>query len=115
MGKYRNLGIRATQRAEGINHVFKRLLKTDSPLVDLFHALHSMTNSHEEMREFMEFEMRDKQKVYHPLISSLVGHVSNYLLDLMELECTKMRWIIIGATGDDHFFSDSHKFLKTWL
>ena len=111
VSRYRNLGIRSTQRAESMNHAFKCLLKTNSPLVDLFHALKDMTKNHIEASAFMKLQMRDRQRIHHPLLSSLAGQVSSYILGLMESECSKMTRLSIGMAGNGHiFFNDGIKF-----
>lgn len=90
--RYRNLGTRATQRAESVNSSFKTLLPTNCSLVDLFHTLLSMTTAHMEANAFTEFQMRDRPRIYHPMISSLVGQVPYHILDLVELELNAPRW-----------------------
>ena len=67
-----------------MNHAFKHLLAANAPLVDLFHALKTMTKAHMEARAFTDFQTRDKPKIYHPLISSLAGHVVSYILDSLK-------------------------------
>ena len=75
--RYKNLGIRSTQRAESMNRAFKRLLEANSPLVELFRVLKSMTDAHMESRAFIEFQASDRPGVYPPLISSLAGQASS--------------------------------------
>ena len=40
------------------------MLRTDSPLADLFHALRKMNGNHEEIRVHMKLQMGDRNKVY---------------------------------------------------
>ena len=55
VSRFRNLEVRSTQRAESLNRAFKRTLRTDCPLMDLFHALLKMGKRVEETRAFMSF------------------------------------------------------------
>ena len=86
---YRNVGIRTTQRAEGMNNTLKRLLRSDAHLVDLFHALREVNENHEGARAFMEFTMRDKHRAYPQLISPMAGQVPRFIVNLVESECNK--------------------------
>lgn len=91
-----------------MNNAFKRLLPTDTPLVDLFHALKSMNKAYEEARAFMEFQMRDRHRVYPDLIFCLAGKVPPFIFDLVECEYTKMRELIIEIAEDGHVsFADN--------
>ena len=107
---HRNLGARSTQRAESMNNRFKQHLETNGPLVDLFHALHKMTKSYEETVAFMEFQLRDRPRMYMSMISSMAGRVPRFILDLMEQECMKLRWVKIRDSDEEYiYFMDSHK------
>ena len=98
---YRNLGMRTTQRAEGMNNTLKRLLRSDAHLVDLFHALREVNENHEGARVFMEFRMRDKHRAYPQLISPMAGQVPRFIFDLVEDECNKIRMLLIIETAED--------------
>ena len=109
--RYKNLGIRSTQRAESMNRAFKRLLEANSPLVELFRVLKRMTDAYMESRAFIEFQARDRPGVYPPLISSLAGQVSSFILERLGDECSKLGHLFIGVVGDEHVsFNDSYKF-----
>jgi MULE transposase-like protein len=60
----RNLGMRTTQRTEGLNCVFKSHMKTTSTLVDLFRALDHMNSIRKESCTLLEFQMWDRHKIY---------------------------------------------------
>ena len=112
VSRFRNLGIRSTQRAESLNRAFKRTLRTDCPLMDLFHALLKMSKSLEETRAFMSFQALDKPGAYPEPISHLAGVVSKYILDLLKGECAKSKKISIeGETTEGPWvFNDGHRF-----
>ena len=111
VSNFKNLGIRSTQLAESMNNSFKIALEsTQSPLVDLFHALKKMCKNHEERCEFMDFQLTDRPRTYSPLLSLLMGKVSRFMLDLLEAECFKARLLILSYTEDMRVvFSDSHE------
>ena len=107
---YRNLAIRSTQRAESMNRALKCRLRPNAQLIDLFHALRDMSKTQEGERAFNEFQMRDKPKVYSPLISSQRGRVSRFLLELLEGEYSKIRWVKIRSRDEESvYFTDSHQ------
>jgi hypothetical protein len=94
-----------------MNHAFKHLLETNVPLVDLFHALKTMTKAHLEARAFTDFQTRGRPKIYHPLISPLAGHVVSYILDSLETECSRINHLFIGTIESDHVnFNDSYRY-----
>lgn len=105
----RNLGMRTTQRAEGINCVFKLKLKTTSTLTDLFYALGKMNKEREESCAVMEFQMWDKPRIYHPLISSMVGCVPSFVLGLVNVECSNMKHLIYRVVDGCAIFNDSYQ------
>ena len=77
------------------------MLRADSPLVDIFHALRKMNGNHEEIRVHMKFQMRDRNKVYSELVSSLAGQVSRLIFDLVKCECFRMERPTFGAIDDE--------------
>ena len=82
---YRNMGIRSTQRAESINHVFKKILnKTNALLVELFDIFVDVAERHEKAQRFMEFQLRDKQLIVHTLISSVASQIPKFILKKMQ-------------------------------
>ena len=111
VSRFRNLGVRSTQRAESLNRAFKRTLRTDCPLTDLFHALLKMGRRFDEAREFMNFQARDKPQMYPEPISHLAGVASKYIMDLLKAEHAKTRRIFIEAETEGLWvFSDACRF-----
>ena len=109
--RFRNLGVRSTQRAESLNRAFKRTLRTDYPLMDLFSASLKMGKRVEETRAFMSFQALDKPEAYPEPISHLAGVASKYILDLLKGENTKSKKVsIAGETEGLWVFSDAHRF-----
>ena len=93
-----------------MNCSFKQHLESHGPLVDLFHALRKMTKSYEETVAFMQFQLRDRPRMYMSLISSLAGRVPRFILDLVEQECLKIKWVRIRDSDEEYiYFMDSHK------
>jgi MULE transposase domain len=109
----RNMGIRSTQRAESINHVFKKTLhKTNAPLVELFDVFVDMAEKHEKDQRFMEFQLRDKLLIVHPLISSVARQIPKFILGKVQEECEASEAKTIeDIDGEWIVFNDSHRLL----
>ena len=84
------------------------MLRTDSPVVDLFHAFRKMSGNHEEICAFMKFQARDRNKVHPESVSSLAGQVSRFIFDLVKRECFRMERLTIRAIdGEIVTFTDT--------
>ena len=114
ISRYRNMGIRSSQRAESINRVFKDTLHmTGAPLVKLFDVFVDMSKKHERKRQFMEFQLRDKQTLLHPYIRSVSGQFSEFILRKVEEECKASDGMVIERVEEDLVvFRDSHRVLS---
>ena len=99
-----NLGIRSTQRAAGMNAALKRVLRPSAPLAELFHAIRTLGRTHEENSAYRDFLMRDRQRLYYPLVSSVAGQVPAFILDLMERECLNIPHLIMNAAEGERVY-----------
>jgi MULE transposase-like protein len=105
----KNLGMRTTQRTEGLNYVFKLQLKSTSTLSDLFFALEKMNMDRKEACALLEFQMWDRPRMYHSLISSMVGRVPRFILELVNSECSNMNHLVYHVEEECAMFNDSHQ------
>lgn len=113
VSRYKNMGMRSSQRAESINRVFKDILNmTGAPLVKLFDVFTDMTSTCERNDQISAFQLRDKQRLLHPYVRSVSGQIPDFILQKVEEECKASDGKTIVSIEDDVvIFSDSSKVL----